>query len=120
MKILVVDDSSAMRSITRRTLTTLPELAGATILEARDGREGLAIVETEVPDLVLCDWHMPEMTGIELLTALNDAGLTPPFGFVTSEVTPQMRTLAEAQGARFLVEKPVTAASLEAVLADIR
>lgn len=119
MKILVVDDSSAMRSIVRRALAALPELADATILEAGDGREGLAVVEAEAPELVLCDWHMPEMTGIELLAALNDAGITPRFGFVTSEVTPQVRALALAQGARFLVEKPVTPASLEAVLADV-
>lgn len=119
MKILVVDDSTAMRDIVRRTLATLPELDGATILEAADGREGLAVVEAEAPDLVLCDWQMPGMTGIELLGALNDAGLTPVFGFVTSAATPQVHALAMGRGARFVVEKPVTASSLRAALADV-
>lgn len=117
MKILVVDDSKAMRAIVRRALSGLDRVAGATIIEAADGKEALATVVAESPDLVLSDWNMPEMTGIEFLQALNEQGITPTFGFVTSESTPEMHELATANGARFLVSKPFTPESLDAALA---
>lgn len=117
MKILVVDDSKAMRAIVKRALSSLDRVAGATIIEAADGKEGLDTVIAESPDLVLSDWNMPEMTGIEFLQALNEKGITPTFGFVTSESTPEMHELATANGARFLVSKPFTADSLDAALA---
>ena len=117
MKILVVDDSKAMRAIVKRALSTLDRVAGATILEAADGKEALATVTAEQPDLVLSDWNMPEMTGIELLQALNAAGVSVPFGFVTSESTPEMHELAKTHGARFLVSKPFTPESLDQALA---
>jgi len=116
MKILVVDDSKAMRAIVKRALSGLERVAGATIVEAADGMEGLEAVKAEAPDLVLSDWNMPEMTGIEMLQALNDAGITPVFGFVTSESTPEMHELAKAHGARFLVSKPFTSESLDQAL----
>ena len=117
MKILVVDDSKAMRAIVKRALSTLDRVAGATILEAADGKEALATVTAEQPDLVLSDWNMPEMTGIELLQALNAAGVSVPFGFVTSESTPEMHELATTHGARFMVTKPFTPEAVDRALA---
>lgn len=119
MKILVVDDSKAMRAIVKRTLSSVPQVSGATIIEAADGKEGFDTVAAESPDLVLSDWNMPEMTGIEMLQALNEAGTTPAFGFVTSESTPEMHELAKAHGARFLVSKPFTPESLGEALAGV-
>ena len=59
---------------------------------------------------------MPEMNGIEFLEALGAKGAHPPFGFVTSESTPEMHERATAAGARFLVSKPFTPESLAAAL----
>jgi two-component system, chemotaxis family, chemotaxis protein CheY len=117
VKILVVDDSRAMRAIVKRALSSLDRVAGATIIEAADGREALSTVQAEAPDLVLSDWNMPEMNGIELLQALKEAGSGVTFGFVTSESTPEMHDLANAHGARFLVSKPFTPESLDRALA---
>ena len=119
MKILVVDDSKAMRAIVKRALSSLDRFAGAEILEAADGQEGLAAVESDPPDLILSDWNMPEMSGIEMLQALNDAGATAPLGFVTSESTPEMHELAKAHGARFMVSKPFTPESLDDALSGV-
>lgn len=116
MKILVVDDSRAMRAIVKRALSGLDRVAGATIIEAADGREGLASVQAEQPDLILSDWNMPEMTGIEFLKALNEGGHAVTFGFVTSESTPEMHELAKANGAKFLVSKPFTPESIDRAL----
>ncbi len=119
MKILVIDDSKAMRAIVTRALLAIDRVAGATIIEAADGREGLEAVRAESPDLVVSDWNMPEMSGIELLQALREAGLGVTFGFVTSESTPDMHELAKANGASFLVSKPFTPQSLDAALATV-
>ncbi|MBY3555045.1 response regulator [Modestobacter lapidis] len=108
MKILVTDDSRVMRQIVIRTLRQ----AGYDdheIIQAEDGREALQMVVAEKPDLILSDWNMPEMTGIECLEALRAAGSQVPFGFVTSEGSPEMREKAANAGAIFLIAKPFTA-----------
>ena len=116
MKILVVDDSKAMRMIVKRALSNTSAYAGAEIVEACDGKQALEVVGSEQPDIVLSDWNMPEMTGIEFLESLQAQGTAVTFGFVTSESTPEMYDRAMAAGARFLVTKPFTADSLERAL----
>ena len=116
MKILVVDDSKAMRAIVRRALGASTTYGSAEVVEATNGAEALGVISSEQPDVVLSDWNMPEMTGIELLEALKAAGTVPPFGFVTSESTPEMHQRAMAGGARFLVSKPFTPESLSEAL----
>ncbi len=108
MKILIADDSKAMRMIVKRTLKKAG-FGDAEIVEASDGAEALEAVERERPDLILCDWNMPNMNGLECLQALRERGDATPFGFVTSESTPEMRELAEKAGAAFLISKPFTA-----------
>jgi CheY-like chemotaxis protein len=73
MKILIVDDSKAMRMIVTRTLRQAGH-GDHTFVEAVDGADGLAKVASESPDLVLSDWNMPEVTGIEFLRALRASG----------------------------------------------
>lgn len=108
MKILVVDDSKAMRMIIVRTLRQAG-FGGHAIKEAGNGAEALAVLREEPHDVVLSDWNMPEMSGIEFLQALRAKGNTIRFGFVTSESTDAMRELALSSGALFLIAKPFTA-----------
>jgi two-component system, chemotaxis family, chemotaxis protein CheY len=118
MKILIVDDSRVMRSIVTRTLRQ----AGYDdhdIVQAGNGVEALDVMADEDPDLVLCDWNMPEMNGIELLNILRGQGDTTPFGFVTSEGSAQMRERAEAAGALFLIAKPFTPETFAEVLEPV-
>ena len=107
MKILVVDDSKAMRMIVRRSLRQAG-FGSAEVLEAADGKLALDSIREACPDLVLSDWNMPEMTGIELLEELRREGRTVRFGFVTTEGTPDMRARALEAGALFLLAKPFT------------
>ena len=118
MKILVADDSRVMRQIVIRTLRQAG-YAGHDIVEAENGRQALELVHSESPDLVLSDWNMPEMTGIDLLAALCSAGSSVPFGFVTSEGSADMRARAEAGGALFLIAKPFTAEAFDEALAPV-
>ena len=107
MKILIVDDSKAMRMIVTRTVRQAG-FGDAELLEAEDGADALAKVALFEPDLVLSDWNMPNMTGIECLQALRASGSAVPFGFVTSEGSPEMREKAADAGALFLIAKPFT------------
>jgi two-component system chemotaxis response regulator CheY len=89
------------------------------VIEAENGREALELVTANAPDLILSDWNMPEMTGVEVLRALRSAGVQTPFGFVTSEATQEMRAAAAAAGALFLITKPFTAETFREMLDPI-
>ncbi len=120
MKILIVEDSKAMRIIIQRTLRQAGIAPGATVAEAENGVEALAAIRSTRPDLVLSDWNMPDMTGIELLEELSRGGERPPrFGFVTTESTPEMRQRAIASGASFFITKPFTPASFAQALVPV-
>ncbi|MFN8050690.1 MAG: response regulator [Acidimicrobiales bacterium] len=105
MKILIVDDSKAMRMIVKRTLRQA-DLGDHDTEEAGDGTEAIPLIDSWCPDLVLSDWNMPEMNGIDLLRHVRASGNTVRFGFVTSEGTDDMRQLASDEGAEFLITKP--------------
>ena len=116
MKILVVDDSRAMRMIVKRTLRQAG-YGEVTVEEATDGKEALDALRSggDLPDLVLTDWNMPNMSGIELLEALRE-GPKVKVGFVTTEGTAEMRQRATDAGALFLITKPFTADHFKAAL----
>lgn len=107
MKILVTDDSKAMRMIIMRHVRQAG-FEDAEFVEAANGLEALEVNRQESPDLILCDWNMPEMDGHAFLRALRSEGYDVPFGFVTSESTPDMVALARDAGAMFLIAKPFT------------
>ena len=109
MHVLIADDSRVMRQIVIRTLRQ----AGYDwkVSEAADGAESLELARSLEPDLVLSDWNMPEMTGLQMLHAMRAQGMDIPLGFVTSEGSAQMRQQAEDAGALFLIAKPFTAES---------
>ena len=118
MKILIVDDSTAMRLMIIRTLRQAG-LSDHDFSQAEDGEKGLAFVRSESPDLVLADWNMPNMTGIEMLESIRGDGNDVKTGFITTEATSNMRARASAAGALFLVSKPFTVESFEQALAPV-
>lgn len=115
MKVLIVDDSKAMRMIVTRTL----KQAGfddCNTVEASNGQEALDKLESEKPDLILSDWNMPEMNGIQLLEKVRAAGHELNFGFITSEGSAETKQLATDTGAQFLITKPFTSESMYSTL----
>lgn len=120
MKILVVDDSSAMRLMVVRCLRQAG-FGGHDIVQAADGAQAYDAISENRPDVVLADWNMPNMTGIELLEKLREEGTVEDmtFGFVTTEATPDMRQRASDAGATFLIAKPFTPDSFRDALGSI-
>lgn len=105
MRILIVDDSKAIQVIVRRALAS----CGYDDLEiklASSGTEALDIIRIWHPSIVLSDWHMPEMNGIELLHAINREMLDIKVGFITTENAPNRVREALDAGARFVLHKP--------------
>jgi len=112
MDILLVDDSKMMRQLVRRALRQAG-YDNLNIGEAGNGLEALDIVHSSVPRLVLSDWNMPEMLGIDLLKQIRSENCDVPFGFITSESSDDIRDTAMQAGAQFLLTKPFTAESIQ-------
>ena len=119
MKVLIVDDSRVMRMMVRRTLRQAG-LDKFDVQEAENGALGLAAVKANHPDLILSDWNMPEMSGIDFLRHVREAGITTAFGLVTSEGSAEARAEAMREGANFLIQKPFDVADFKAILQSIR
>jgi two-component system chemotaxis response regulator CheY len=107
-KALVVDDSRAVRMILSRTLKEL----GFEVREAANGKEALEVIEAEktAVTLVLADWNMPEMNGLELLKQLRQKpGLASlVVVMVTTETELDRMAAALEAGANEYVMKPFT------------
>lgn len=80
---LIVDDSRVIRKVSRHILETL----GFTVDEAENGKEGLDHCLAQMPDVILLDWNMPVMTGIEFILQLRQhpGGDKPKVVFCTTE-----------------------------------
>ncbi len=80
---LVVDDSKVIRKVARHILETL----NFTVSEACYGREALEACMASVPDVILLDWNMPVMSGMDFLRALrlSDLSHRPNVVFCTTE-----------------------------------
>lgn len=108
MKILVVDDFATMRRIVKNILT---QLGFKNIVEADDGTTALNVLKNEKIDLIISDWNMPKMTGLDLLKAVRaDPNLAEtPFIMVTAEAQQDNIILAvKAKVSQYIV-KPFTA-----------
>ncbi|MGG1946871.1 chemotaxis response regulator CheY [Trinickia sp. NRRL B-1857] len=118
MRILVVDDFPTMRRIVR---TLLKELGYNSIEEAEDGAVALGKLRAGGFDLVVSDWNMPNMDGLEMLKSIRaDATLSSlPVLMVTAEAKKENIIAAAQAGANGYVVKPFTAATLDEKLNKI-
>lgn len=118
MTVLVVDDFATMRRIIRNILR---ELDFKDIVEAENGTAAVKILESQKVHLVISDWNMPKMTGLELLkwVRANEKTRDLPFLMVTAEA--QKENIMEAVKARVsnYIVKPFTAAVLSERLEKI-
>jgi two-component system chemotaxis response regulator CheY len=103
-RVLVIDDSTAVRQLVQTILGS----AGYEIFEAHDGLDGLDKLRS-VPnlDLALCDVNMPRMNGLEMVLEAQRSGLTVPILMLTTEGQPSMIRDARKAGAKGWIVKPV-------------
>jgi two-component system, chemotaxis family, chemotaxis protein CheY len=118
IKILIVDDFATMRKVIRNILK---QLGYENIVEAEDGVLGLRVLKSQKIDFVICDWNMPNMTGLELLKAVRadgDIGNTP-FLMVTAEALQENVVAAVKAGVSNYIVKPFTAEILNEKITKI-
>ncbi|MBI3584782.1 MAG: chemotaxis response regulator CheY [Nitrospinae bacterium] len=118
MKVLLVDDFATMRKIVRNILG---QLGIKNVDEADDGSTALPKLKQNKYDIVISDWNMPKMTGLDLLKAVrSDENLKSlPFLMVTAEALKDNIVAAAQAGISDYVVKPFTAATLEEKLKKI-
>ena len=108
VSVLVVDDASFIRDLVKKCLRNY--FPGIKIEDAINGKKAQAMLAREAFDLVLCDWEMPEMSGLELLTWCReqDALKAMPFIMVTSRGDKENVVQAIQAGVSGYVSKPFT------------
>ena len=108
MKVLIVDDFATMRRIVRNVLR---QIGFTNMVEADNGKNALKILKKENIDLILCDWNMPEMPGIDLLKTLRSENelKSIPFVMVTAEAQKDNIIEAVKAGVNSYIVKPFTA-----------
>ena len=118
MKVLIVDDFATMRRILRNILK---QIGFTNIIEADDGKSAFKELKKEKVDLILCDWNMPEMPGIELLNKVrsDDELKDMPFVMVTAEAQKENIVEAVKAGVSNYVVKPFTAETISEKLKKV-
>jgi len=104
---LIVDDSRVIRKVARQIFDSV----GFSCDEAEDGKQALESCQAKLPDIVLLDWNMPVMDGIEFLRALRKmpGGNVPVVVFCSTENDIQHIQEALATGANEYIMKPFDA-----------
>jgi two-component system chemotaxis response regulator CheY len=112
ISILVVDDYSTMRRIIRNILH---ELGYRNVSEAADGNAALPILATGTVDLLITDWNMPGMPGLELLKRVRESSAhgSLPVLMLTAEAKREQIVEAAKAGANGYIVKPFTPATLK-------
>lgn len=101
-RLLVVEDQRDLREL----LATAFSLEGYAVSTAASGEEALALVQREVPDLIVLDLALPGMGGIETLRRIREGGRAPRVVIVTAHGTPAQMREAMALGVREFIGKP--------------
>ncbi len=118
LPILVVDDFSTMRRIVK---TCLKQLGFENVTEAEDGQVALTKLQTQEFKLIISDWNMPNMMGIDLLKAVraSDNLKAIPFLMVTAEAQKENVLEAAKAGVSNYIVKPFTSDQLQTKLEAI-
>jgi CheY-like chemotaxis protein len=105
-RFLIVDDSRAIQAIIRRVV----EACGYPAIDiqvALNGEAALDVMQSFQPHMVITDWHMPRMSGLEMLQTMRQLGKAEiKVGLVTTETSPTMLEEARRNGAVFVINKP--------------
>lgn len=111
--VLVADDQPAIRGMIKKMLKSLKV---DQVFEAGTGREALRLIDSapDMIDMILCDWNMPSMTGIELLRQVRSVGLNVPFLMITGRADKDSVIAARDAGVTAFIVKPFSSTQLEA------
>lgn len=115
MKILLVDDEKFARSMAK---DMVKEMGITQVFEAENGKVALEFLDdaADFVDIIMCDWNMPTMTGVEFLRQVRSVYPDMPFLMVTGRGDVESIMEAKKSGVTAYVKKPFSAVQLEAKL----
>lgn len=118
MKVLVVDDFATMRRIIKNVLK---QIGFTHILEADDGATAIEVLKENEVDLIISDWNMPRMNGLDLLKTVRNKESTKaiPFVMVTAEAQKDNVLQAVQSGVDNYIVKPFTADAVKEKLTRV-
>lgn len=118
IRIMIVDDFAGMRTILKHTLHLL---GYSNVSEARSGQDALEMLKAEPCELIISDWSMPQMTGLEFHSALrlNPQLSEVPFLMITAKSERNNVIEAAHAGVTHYMIKPFTAESLQQKIESI-
>ncbi|MCC7527861.1 MAG: response regulator [Candidatus Melainabacteria bacterium] len=118
MKILIIDDEEDNRQIANLALTMI---GGWTVIEADGGEAGLRLAEAEKPDVILLDFVMPAMNGLDTLNALrrNPSTVKIPVIFVSTKSLKEREKELMDAGAQGILQKPFNPTQLPEMIKSI-
>ena len=102
MKILIVEDEVGIANFLQQGL----EEEGYTVLVANDGKNGLELALSQKVNIILLDWILPKMTGIEVCKSIRKTDSTTPIIFLTAKDTVQETIEGLKAGANDYIKKP--------------
>lgn len=115
-KFLIVDDSRAIQSIIKRVIESC-NYSNLEIRSASDAEAAMEILEKYTPDLIITDWHMPKISGLEFCQHVCQTyNNRIPIGFITTESNMDKIESAYKSGAKFVINKPFQDADLKSYL----
>ncbi len=115
LKVLIVEDQQDARAMLRNMLS---ELGITQIFEAGDGREAMRFMDSafDFVNVIVCDWNMPSMTGVEFLRQLRTVDGDVPFLMVSGRSDMNSVVEAKTAGVTGYIRKPFSPAQLETKL----
>jgi two-component system, response regulator PdtaR len=113
VKVLIADDDRLVRTMLADLLVGL----GHEVVAAADGAEALDLCASDAPDLLILDFLMPRLSGLDALHALRGRGVRTPAVLLTAITGASLRAVDGADAADAVLAKPVTRRSLERALA---
>jgi CheY-like chemotaxis protein len=113
LKVLIADDDRLVRAMVADLLGEL----GHAVVECADGAEAVALCAREAPDLLILDFLMPRLSGLDALSRIRQGGGCAPAVLLTAISDASFRSVDGADAADVVLEKPVTKRSLARALA---
>ncbi len=101
-KILIIDDEKDLLELLTEVLKSIAEV----IFACENGEEALSVIEKESPDIIVSDYHMPKLNGLELLKSLNEQNLKIPVIWTTGHAKSDLQAHAWNLGVYEILEKP--------------
>ena len=114
MRVLIADDDATIRALLGDILSAL----GHEVIAAGNGVEAVELVARESPDLIILDFLMPRLSGLDAMKAMREHGVSAPIVLLTAISDASMREMEGVERADAVLEKPFKRRTLEQAIAQ--